>query len=148
MQHSRYLANALRTKGLGVWWSPYRRTDPRWPTLARSRSARLPFGRAACVRGDDCAHLNLTNPQKSSTSIKNKISCHQNVHCVVSNDRGRVSPRQARYFLLLRQKISTQRKGDPIVRVPTLRFTSLRANLRHAGADTREGADTGGLRDF
>ena len=43
------LANALRTKGLGCGGRPGRRTDPRWPTLARSRSARLPFGRAACV---------------------------------------------------------------------------------------------------
>ena len=33
---------------------------------------------------------------------------------------------------MLRQKISTQRKGDPTVCVPALRFTSLRANLRHA----------------
>ena len=35
--------------------------------------------------------------------------------------RGRVSARQPRYFLLLRQKTSTQRKGDPMVRVPALR---------------------------
>jgi hypothetical protein len=35
----------------GCGGRPGRRTDPRWPTLARSRSARLPFGRAACVRG-------------------------------------------------------------------------------------------------
>ena len=38
-------------RGLGCGGRPGRRTDPRWPTLARSRSARLPFGRAACVRG-------------------------------------------------------------------------------------------------
>lgn len=35
----------------GCGGRPGRRTDPRWPTLARSRSARLPFGTAACVRG-------------------------------------------------------------------------------------------------
>jgi hypothetical protein len=40
MPHSRYsLANALRTKGLGCGGRPGRRTDPRWPTLARSRLA-------------------------------------------------------------------------------------------------------------
>jgi len=34
---------------------------------------------------------------------------------------GRVSPRRATYFLLLRQKRSRQRKGDPGCRVPPLR---------------------------
>ena len=40
-----------------------------------------------------------------------------------------ISPRQATYFLAC-QKVS--KEHSPIVCVPSLRFTSLRANLRHA----------------
>ena len=70
--------------------------------------------------------------KSASSQDASLTACYQNSANCVAFDRGRVSARQPRYFLLLRQKISTQRKGDPIVCVPALRFTSLRANLRHA----------------
>jgi len=53
--------------------------------------------------------------------ITASASSYQNSFSVVVHDRGRVSARQPRYFLLRRQKTSTQRKGDPTVRVPALR---------------------------
>ena len=57
---------------------------------------------------------------------------------------GRVSPRRATDFLLLRQKESRQRKGDPAVGVPALRsgqpavlaFRGVRAKLA-CGSNTR-----------
>ena len=70
--------------------------------------------------------------KSASNPIHSSASSYQNSFCCGACDRGRVSARQPRYFLLLRQKTSTQRKGDPTVRVHALRFTSLRANLRHA----------------
>ena len=70
---------------------------------------------------------------ETASKTARKSSCrYPKTICFITCDRGRVSARQPRYFLLLRQKISTQRKGAPTVRVPTLRFTSLRASLRHA----------------
>ena len=63
--------------------------------------------------------------------------------------RGRVSARQPRYFLLLRQKISTQRKGDPIACVPALRsgqtcVTQFRLWCRPTRCAARRFAQTNG----
>ena len=168
---------------------------------SRSAGGPRPAFCPSSKHGVGSAHLLSHHPGSIEIQAKSALSqdvtltvCYQNSVRYVACDRGRVSARQPRYFLLLRQKISTQRKGDPTVRVPTLRFTSLRANLRHAipsavppnslrgyaaaplrsdkrrqvrsrsnavlrqrcsqpeqraaGADTRVGADTGGLREF
>lgn len=64
-----------------------------------------------------CIRLELDFLCSDAGSLKGVFSRY-----IVATDRGRVSPRQARYFLLLRQKRSTQRKGDPAVCVPSLRY--------------------------
>ena len=59
--------------------------------------------------------------KSADSPIASSADSYQKYSSVVARDRGRVSARQPRYFLLLRQKISTQRKGDPTSCVPSLR---------------------------